>query len=189
MAEPSGTAAPVGPGRPTGPMTVVRRTLGAVTHAQSVVGEGLIAALAVFVSIEAILRWSINWSFLVTDEIGGYVMVIVAFFGMAVALHDRALFRVEVLFHKLSPNRQRQAQVVFDLVSLGFALLLAWQLVALVLRSFDKGIIAPTIMRTPLWIPQAGMALGAVVIVLVLVHQVIDGIRGLRSGMPQQQGD
>lgn len=161
------------------PLAGVRRALAAMTRLQSAVGEALIAALAVFVSLDALLRWSISWSFLVIDEVGGYVMVIVAFFGMGVALHDRALFRVEVFFNRLSPQRQRQAQVLFDVAALVFATVLAWELAALVLRSYDRGIVAPTIIRTPLWIPQAGMALGAVVIVLVLVQQVIDGVREL----------
>ena len=88
------------------------------------------------------------------------VMVLLVFFGMVVALHRGALFRVEALFDRLSERSQLRLQIAYDLAGLGFAGLLAWQLLGLAMRSFDRGIVAPTILRTPLWLPQAAMALG-----------------------------
>ena len=160
-----------------------------LTRWQAAVGELLILGLALFVSLDALLRWLANWSFLVTDELGGYALLVIAFFGMAVALQERALFRVEVLFQRLSAAGQRWMQLLFDLASLGFAIILAWQFISLSFRTHARGIVAPTILRTPLWIPQSVMAIGACMIVLVLASQVWVGVRNLRRSaiaMPNQ---
>ena len=159
----------------------MRRLVSRLVAWQSVAGELLIVGLALFISVDALLRWLANWSFLVTDELGGYALLVIAFFGMAVALHERALFRVEVLFLRFPPPLRRWVQVCFDLVSLGFASVLAWQFVSLALRTHAREIVAPTILRTPLWIPQAVMALGACMIALVMVCQLWDGIGGQRK--------
>ena len=49
------------------------------------------------------------------------------------------------------------------------------------MRSFDRGIVAPTILRPPLWLPQAAMALGAALLALVLIVQIVERVRRLRQ--------
>lgn len=143
--------------------------------------EFLVAAMAILISLDAVLRWSIDWSFLVIDELGAYALVLLVFFGMVVALHRGALFRVEALFDRLPARAQLRLQVGYDLAGLAFAALLAWQLFGLAMRSFDRGIVAPTILRTPLWLPQAAMALGAALLALVLIAQIVERMRRLRQ--------
>jgi TRAP-type C4-dicarboxylate transport system permease small subunit len=65
--------------------------------------------------------------------------------------------------------------IVFTLLSLTFCLLLAWQLWRLVTRSYASSVIAPTVLGTPLWIPQSAMLFGTAALIFslarVLVHQ------------------
>ncbi len=152
--------------------------------------ELTIAAMAVFVSLDALLRWSINWSFLVIDELGGYGMLLLTFLGMGVALHRGALFRVDALIDQVKGRARGLLQLGFDLVSLGFAALLFWHLLNLALRSHTREITAATTLRTPLWVPQGLMAIGALLLVLVLLVQLMQGVRRLReSAHPSTPGE
>lgn len=160
---------------------MISRVCARVVAGLEICCEFLVAAMAVVISLDAVLRWSIDWSFLVIDELGAYAVVLLVFFGMVVALHRGALFRVEALFDRLSERSQLRLQIVYDLAGLGFAALLAWQLLGLAMRSFDRGIVAPTILRTPLWLPQAAMALGAALLALVLIVQIVERVRRLRQ--------
>jgi len=159
----------------------VERAVDRLIDGAAVLCELTIAAMAVFVSLDALLRWLINWSFLVVDELGGYAMLLLTFFGMAVALHRGALFRVEALIDRLQGRAREILQLSFDLASLGFAVLLFWQLLGLAMRSQAREITAATTLRTPLWWPQALMAVGVLLLVLALLVQLWRGVRRLRA--------
>jgi TRAP-type C4-dicarboxylate transport system permease small subunit len=169
-------------------LTLLGRLISRVVEAQLVICEIIVVLLAVFVSLDAILRWSINWSFLVVDELGGYALVILSFLGMSIALHEGALFRVEALYDRLTAEGRAKLQGVFDIASLCFSLLLLWQVYGLASRSFDRGVVAPTVLLTPLWIPQAFMAVGALTLTLVLVYQLWARFRMMVRGKGPGEG-
>lgn len=161
--------------------SLVERAVDRLNDGAALLCELTIAAMAVFISLDALLRWLINWSFLVVDELGGYAMLLLTFFGMAAALHRGALFRVEALIDRLQGRAREVLQVGFDLASLGFAVLLFWQLLGLAMRSHAREITAATTLRTPLWWPQAMMAAGVLLLVLALIVQLWRGARRLRD--------
>jgi TRAP-type mannitol/chloroaromatic compound transport system permease small subunit len=47
---------------------------------------------------------------------------------------------------------------------------LIWQLSRYVLQSWHSGDVAPTLLATPLWIPQSLMPIGAVVVTISLLR-------------------
>ncbi len=146
-----------------------------LTNLQLIICELVLGTLAVCISVDALLRWSFNWSILVVDELGGYALVCLAFFGFSIALHEKALFRVDAFYDWLSPINRARYQLAFDTLALAFMLLLLWHFWGLVTRSHAKEISALTILRTPLWIPQLLMVVGALSTTLVLVvHSIND---------------
>ena len=145
-----------------------------LTNLQLIICELVLGALAVCISLDALLRWSVNWSILVVDELGGYALVCLAFFGFSIALHEKALFRVDAFYDWLSPINRARFQFVFDILTLAFMLLLLWHFWGLVTRSHAKEISALTMLRTPIWIPQLLMVVGACSTSLVLVVHVIN---------------
>lgn len=137
--------------------------------------EVTVVLMALLMAVEVICRDLFNFSLLITDEVGGYFLVVLVFLGMGAALHDGALFRVTAVLRVL-PRRARGAlQLVFDILSLAFGVMLSYQMVQLVHGSYVRGVQADSILSTPLWIPQSVMVFGAVTITLVLVGQVIAG--------------
>ncbi len=61
---------------------------------------------------------------------------------------------------RLSPRLRALSHLLFDMLSLLFCLVLLWQLTRFVLQSYRSGDVAPTLLATPLWIPQALMPIG-----------------------------
>jgi TRAP-type C4-dicarboxylate transport system permease small subunit len=145
-----------------------------LTNLQLIICELVLGTLAICISVDALLRWSVNWSILVVDELGGYALVCLAFFGFSIALHEKALFRVDAFYDWLSPINRARFQLVFDVLTLAFMLLLLWHFWGLVTRSHAKEISALTILRTPIWIPQLLMVVGALSTSLVLVVHVLN---------------
>jgi TRAP-type C4-dicarboxylate transport system permease small subunit len=161
--------------------TAFERAVDSVIDGAEMLSEWVVAALAVLISLDAILRWLANWSFQFVDEVGGYALLLLSFFGMAIALHRDALFRVEGVIDRIPSRLRARLLWIYDCAALGFATLLCWQLGSLALRSFERAITAPTALRTPLWIPQSMMALGALILVLALLAQLLRGARRVRE--------
>lgn len=133
----------------------------------------VLAALVIMVCTEAFLRGAFNYSLGFVEELTGYSVVLLTFLGAAQALRHGALFRVHFLFDILSPNAQRWITRIFVVMALVVCAILAWKTKDLMLSSFSRGKFAPTVLRTPLWIPQMVLPLGFTVIGIFLVEKLI----------------
>ncbi|WP_142850303.1 TRAP transporter small permease [Telmatospirillum sp. J64-1] len=143
--------------------------------------EIAILAILVIVGSDIITRTFFNFSFEVADEIGGYMLAALAFFSLAVTQANNGFHRVEILQDLLSQKNRLLSRIVFDLVTLFFVLLLLWVFTRFGLASFHSGNVAPTHLRTPLWLAQLPMVLGLVTFAAAIVGTVVCNIRRLCS--------
>ncbi len=104
----------------------------------------------------------------------------IAFVSLPVCQVSDSFHRVELVQSRLSPFGRALSRVVFDLLSFAFCALLLWQLTRFEMSSFRFGDRAPTYLATPLWIPQAVMALGAAALCFSMVRTLAADIAGLR---------
>jgi TRAP-type C4-dicarboxylate transport system permease small subunit len=139
-----------------------------------------LVAMIVLIGAEAIARNVFGTSLQVTDEVGGYLLVALTFLSMPVAEAHGAFHRVELVQSKLSPSARIISQIVFDLMSLIASGLITWQLTRLVLNSWRAEDVAPTPLQTPLWVPQASMAIGMALLCFALIRTMIAKARHLR---------
>ena len=133
----------------------------------------VLVALVSLVCGEAMLRGMFNYSLGFAEEVTGYGVVFLTFLGAALALRRGALFRVHFLFDKLPANTRMWITRIFVIVAVVICTILAWKAFDLMLSSMSRGKFAPTVLRTPLWLPQLLPPLGFVVIGLFLVEQFL----------------
>ncbi len=141
--------------------------------------ELLIVAMVLVISAEVVSRGVFNFSLQITHELAGYRLVAVTFLGIGISLHDRALFRVEFLFSRLPAHGQHALQLVFDLLALGFGVVLDHQLIRLVMSSYTREVREATILATPLYIPQIVMPVGVSLMIIVLLAHIWGDFRAL----------
>ena len=115
-----------------------------------------------------------------TDAYAGYLMAGSGFLALAHTLKRGEHIRVTLLLHHLS-GRARRA---LELWALGagtlLALLFAWYSVRLAWQSHLFNDISTSNDATPLWLPQLGMAIGALVMALACLDEWVLEWRGLR---------
>jgi TRAP-type C4-dicarboxylate transport system permease small subunit len=138
-------------------------------------------AMIVLIGAEAIARNVFRTSFQVTDEIGGYLLVALTFLSMAVAEAHGAFHRVEIVQSRLAVPARMASQIVFDLISLLASALVTWQLTRLSLNSWRAEDVAPTPLQTPLWLPQATMAVGMALLCFALMRTIFAKLKRLRQ--------
>lgn len=139
-----------------------------------------IVALAIIVLTEIVTRNLFDFSFQISDEVGGYIVVGLTFLALPVCQARQSYHHVMFVQSRLSQRAREWLNLGFDVLSLAFAMMLVWELGWQAFQTWQTGDIAPTELATPLWMPQAIMPLGCVVLCAVLLRGIFIRLRRLR---------
>jgi TRAP-type C4-dicarboxylate transport system permease small subunit len=137
--------------------------------------------MLVVIGVDILTRSLFNFSFEISDELGGYMLVVITFVSLPVCQINDSFHHVELVQSRLSPFARAVSHVIFDLLSLTFCVLLLWHLTRFELSSFRFGDRAPTYLATPLWIPQIAMTLGAAALCFSMVRTLAADVARLRA--------
>lgn len=105
-------------------------------------------------------------------EYGAYLMGTSFMFGGALTLRAGMQIRVELLLRAFGGRYLRPLEILAALLGAGFVVFLAWSLGMFAFDSFRSGQVSGESL-TPLWIPQAALALGTAVFALQCVMQLV----------------
>lgn len=126
---------------------------------------GVIAGLLLFIPAfsivyEIIMRGLFNSPTEWVVEISTYCVTIAGFFGMAVTFVSNKHIRVDILLSHLSKRTNEILNVITSFIGMVFCGVVTLYAIDMVVMSFELGMIAPTTLRTPLWIPQSSLPIG-----------------------------
>jgi TRAP-type C4-dicarboxylate transport system permease small subunit len=158
------------------------RTLpeGPVEWTCKVVSEAALLVMLVLVALDIVSRSLLNFSFEISDEVGGYMLVVICFLSLSTCHVNGSFHQVEFVQARLSPRARSLSQLVFGVLSLVACLLLAWQFIRLEMSSWRFGDVAPTYLATPLWLARLPMALGMIALCFSLSRTIAAEARRLR---------
>jgi TRAP-type C4-dicarboxylate transport system permease small subunit len=139
----------------------------------------LVTMLALTV-IDIATRALLNFSFEASDEVGGYMLVVITFFSLAVCHVKGSFHHVEFVQARMSERGRTASRVLFELIALAACLLLTWQFVRFEMSSWRFGDHAPTYLNTPLWLPRLAMPLGMAALCFALLRTIIFDVQRLR---------
>jgi TRAP-type C4-dicarboxylate transport system permease small subunit len=115
-----------------------------------------------------------------TDMYAGYAMAACGFLALAHTFKRGEHIRVSLLLQAASPRVKRLLEI-WSLFAAGMlAGALAFYAVKLTYQSWDFHDVSTGNDATPLWIPQIGMAVGAIVLFIALLDDFILELRGKR---------
>jgi TRAP-type C4-dicarboxylate transport system permease small subunit len=112
------------------------------------------------------------------DEFAGYAMLASAFLALASTFGRGEHIRVTLFLQHLHGTARRLAEIWC--LALGSLLTgyLAWFSAKLCWQSYEINDLSTGLIAIPLWIPQVGMALGAAILFLAVVEQLIVVVSG-----------
>lgn len=140
--------------------------------AMAVSGAAVVGMMAL-VTFEVLLRTFGNRSTLVADEMAGYLLVAMTFLGLAPSLRGGAFIRIDTYRDRLRGGARRALDVALVAVALAYAITVDWYLWDLLAGTWRLGTTSIQVSRTPLWIPQAVMAVGGLLLILELVVEMV----------------
>lgn len=136
------------------------------------------------VVVEILCRSMLGFSLQMSDEVGGYALVGIAFMSPGICNAKGGFHRVEFVRQRLSMRGQLRLDVVMQLLCLLFAGVLAWQLGRLEVTTYLRGDVADTVLGTPLWLPRMTMPFGMGVLCISLARSLFADLRTLRMLPP-----
>ena len=156
-----------------------RRALDRLYDATAALGAVAMVLLLVMVLLSVVSR-QVGFNIGGIDAYAGYMMAGAGFLAMAHTLKRGEHIRVTLLLAALEGRRKHTLEVwalfaatLLALLMAGYSCKLAWQ-------SYAFHDISTSNDATPLWLPQLTMALGAVVLAIAFVDELVLEIRGER---------
>ena len=151
--------------------------------------ELVMLAMVALITTEIVSRTFFDFSLEISDEVSGYLLVAITFLGVSASMRSGVMFRVEFVINLLPPIGKTTAMLVLYLLSLGFAAVLDYQLIRLVISSYERAVVANTLLATPQYLPQLIMPIGMTLLVIELVIQVgIHTVRLAHALSPDHRG-
>ena len=139
---------------------------------------GVLSAIMMVVMVASILIQItgrlVGFRFIDAGALSGFLLAAMSFLALAYTFREGGHIRVNVLLANLAGGRRRAAEFFCLLVAIGITGFFSWSSVIMTMESYQFGSMSTGIMAIPLWIPQLGMAVGAVLLNLALIEGFID---------------
>lgn len=165
-------------------ISTIRRTLDAIYRGAAIIAALCLILIFIVIVLQMAARW-LGMQFPGSAQYAGYLMAAASFFAFASALNTGAHIRVSLLLSKLGRSR-RWAELWCMAVASATSAYLAWYSVKAVYWSYRLGDVSQGQDAMPLWIPQVPMAVGAILLAVCfldnLVTLILTGHDNIRKG-------
>jgi TRAP-type C4-dicarboxylate transport system permease small subunit len=141
--------------------------------------------LVVMMGVEMIVRSVFGWSLQVTNELGGYALVVITFIGLSSGQAGHAFHRMHLLDDHLSHAGRAFLRLILDCATAAVAVILFVEFTRFSWITWQSGDVAATVLLTPLWLPRLAMPIGALALTLTLLRTLIADWRRLRWTLSQ----
>ena len=137
---------------------------------------GIIFFLMVMLLVEVLTRYILRSPLSVADEMGGYLLVAITFMGLAYTWKEKGHVRVSLLISRLPDKFGRQLRFITLILATVFTLPLIKACYDLISDSLLFESRSGSWLRTPLAYPQTILLIGAIMLFLQLVAEIIKAI-------------
>ncbi len=143
---------------------------------------GLLAALCVLAililmigaSVGRSLDWRVGW----VNDVVAWLCAAAAFLGMAYSFRNGDFVRVTLLLETVSPPVRRTLEVAclsVAMIAIGY---LGYWAARFTYESWEFNDIAGNLVAIPVWIPQMSFVVGAVILVIAVLDECVQVLRG-----------
>ena len=148
-------------------------------------GSAVLAAIAMVALLIAVLLsiLSRQMNFLISgiDAYAGYLMAAAGFLSLAHTLKRGEHIRVTLIINALKGKSQKSLEIIALTLGALLAILFAYYSVRLAFQSHEFNDMSTSNDATPLWIPQLSMAVGAVIMAIACLDELVLEIMGRRT--------
>jgi len=145
-------------------------------------GGALVAAAALLIAVDVLLRKTADVTLGGASEISGYVLAVSTTWALALTLLDRAHVRIDSLYSLLPVRVCAVLDIIALMAFMVFAGFMTWQGWIIFAQSFELGSRSLTPLETPLAIPQFFWVTGFGFFLLVMALLLVRAVTALAMG-------
>lgn len=169
-------------------LQAIRKTLDAIYLASGVCAALCLIAILSLIVLQMLARWT-GEIFPGAPEYAGYAMAAASFLAFANALNRGSHIRVSLLLNALPPAVTRWFEVWCFAVGAVVMWYFVWYGYRFVYWSWKFNDISQGQDKTPLWIPQSAMLIGAVILAIALTDNLLHVLFGGRHRIVRDLAD
>jgi TRAP-type C4-dicarboxylate transport system permease small subunit len=158
----------------------MRRLLDALYDGAAWVGALFMVGTLVSV-LAGVLDRQFAWSLRGTDMYAGYCMAASGFLALAHTLKKGEHIRVTLILNAVKGRARRAIEIWARAAATALAMLFAWYSVKLSINSWQFNDVSTGNDATPLWIPQLTIGVGAVILMIAFIDELVLEIIGRRA--------
>ena len=129
--------------------------------------------MTLLILLEVLLRTFFDKSTLIASEYSGYTLATMIYLGMGFSFRQGAHIRITFLRERLEGWPLHLLEIICTMIGSVLCLLSTVFLWEMVHTSFLRGTTAYTVAETPLWIPQAIILVGLVIMTLQILAYLL----------------
>ena len=133
-----------------------------------------ILALMVYASVGRTLDWRVAW----VNDVVAWLCAAAAFLGMAYSFRNGDFVRVTLVLESVSPAVRRWLEVVSLSIAATAIAYLGYWAARFTYESWEFNDIAGNMVAIPIWIPQMSFVVGALVLVIAVLDECVNVLRG-----------
>jgi len=112
------------------------------------------------------------------DEFAGYAMAISTFLGLAYTFRANGHIRVTLFTQRLARRRRRGLEILVLALALAVMAYFTWYNIDMTYSSYDFGDVSTGLVPIPLWIPQAVITFGLLLMTVSVFEELLVLLRG-----------
>ena len=163
-------------------MNVFIKTINRISDLAAIVSAGVFTLMIILILSEVVMRTFFGSSTEVSGEYSGYALAALIYLGLGFSFREGAHIRITFLRERLGRNSYFILELLctaFAMVLSGMSCIFIWEMV---LTSKARNLVAYTPAETPLYIPQALILAGMIILTLQIIAQLASLItRGPRA--------
>ncbi|CAB1076123.1 hypothetical protein D1AOALGA4SA_3921 [Olavius algarvensis Delta 1 endosymbiont] len=141
----------------------------------------IIFLLMVMLLVEVLTRYILRSPLSIAEEMGGYLLVSITFMGLAYTWKEKGHVRVTLIFSRLPPRIARPIRFITLILATAFTVPLVkacWDLLADSMLFESR---SGSWLRTPLVYPQTILLVGAVLLLLQLLVEILKAVMAMKQ--------
>ncbi len=144
-------------------------------------GVGVLC-LTLMITFDVLMRYFFNEPQLFVDELAGFLLVLIIFFGLAQTFQRGGHIRIDLLTNRLRPAMRRGLRIFTLSVGIVFLGIVTWETVisSVVAHRLER---VSAVMLYPLWIPMLLFPIGLALMAIVMGTHLIKEL-----GFKQEKG-
>lgn len=156
---------------------MIGKALDAVYRAAGALAGAFLVAILVLVVAQIGLRL-VGRILPSADEFAGFCLAATSFLGLAQAFRSASHIRVTLFLQRAPAGLRRWLEALALALAAAVVCVFAWYTLSMLWTSWARGEVTSGLVPLPLWLPQLGMGLGAALMALAVVEDLVRALLG-----------